>query len=69
MDDEILPMPDGSLSIQYMNVGQQCEAGLFDPSFACTETNTERHELNSTLVWLCDTHTYVLTFRPDKDVV
>ena len=56
-------VPIGAV-IQYVNDGQCCEAGMFDRSFTCTDTDTERCQLNSTVVWLCPTHKSVILIPP-----
>lgn len=39
-----------------------CEAGLFSREFACDGTETKWYQ--SSMVWLCDAHRYVLTITP-----
>ena len=50
--------------VQYVNKGHICEAGLFDASFACVETETERRTVGTTIVWLCSEHFGVINIKP-----
>ena len=50
----------------YCNLGA-CEAGLFDASFACTDTETERCAVGGTVVRLCVTHKNVITIKPTAE--
>ena len=53
-------LPNGA-TIKYVNIGQQCEAGLFDRSFMCESTKTKRVQSRTCVVWLCDDHVDVVT--------
>jgi hypothetical protein len=69
-DDVVLPATAVMNTSTYRDKAStpRCEAGLFASRFACDNTETKRHTIGSTIAWLCEKHSEVITMKPVAEV-